>query len=188
MPPAAVIDTLATLWPKLANSSIRAAIAGGVALSFWGSVRSTQDVDISLLESDLDEIAPLLLQLGFRQKNNVARPLGLFELTHWEYQPAEFFVTVEIDLLVGNSNYYENVLENAKEAVIEGVTVPVRVVSREDLIIHKLFADRLIDQADVQEIFALHYDELDHDYLNRWSIRLGIRPELDTAIARFESE
>ncbi|PAY19125.1 hypothetical protein CKO51_12205 [Rhodopirellula sp. SM50] len=188
MPPTAVIDTLAILWPAIAKSKISAAIAGGLALSFWGSVRSTQDIDISLLQSDLDQIPPLLSRLGFQQQSLPGKRLGLFELTQWEYQPPDFFVTVEIDLLVGDSEYYKNVLKNATDATVEGVDAPVRVISREDLIIHKLFADRLIDQADVQELFALHNTEIDREYLYRWGQTLGIRAELDAAIARFESQ
>lgn len=52
MPPAAVIETLAFLWPAIEGKQIRTAVAGGMAFSFWGIARSTQDVDLVLLQSD----------------------------------------------------------------------------------------------------------------------------------------
>ncbi|WP_220498310.1 hypothetical protein [Stieleria mannarensis] len=45
-----------------------------------------------------------------------------------------------------------------------------------------------IDQADFQELLELHAAEIDREYLNHWCQTLGIRTELDTAIARFESQ
>ncbi|QDV47205.1 hypothetical protein Enr13x_71140 [Stieleria neptunia] len=46
----------------------------------------------------------------------------------------------------------------------------------------------LIDQADVQERFALHKDDLNRKYLDHWGKRVGVRSELKTAIERFESQ
>ena len=172
---------------QLLRSARSTKTAASLADALEVSIRTVYR-DISLLQSDLDQISPLLSRLGFQQQRPSGKRLGLFELMQWEYQPADFFVTVEIDLLVGDSEYYQNVLENATDATVEGVDAPVRVISREDLIIHKLFANRLIDQADVQELFALHNTEIDREYLYRWGQILGIRTELDAAVARFESQ
>ena len=49
MPPQAVLETLAALWATLDELASEVAIAGGLALSFWGHPRSTRDVDLTLM-------------------------------------------------------------------------------------------------------------------------------------------
>jgi len=53
------------------------------------------------------------------------------------------------------------------------------VISPEDIILHKIKAGRPHDFDDAISFFTNHRDALDHDYLNRWALRLGVREELD---------
>jgi hypothetical protein len=56
------------------------------------------------------------------------------------------------------------------------------------LVLHKLFAQRLIDQADVLTMFELHFEEIDFDYLHGWADRLGLSETLQVAIGRYRDE
>ena len=60
------------------------------------------------------------------------------------------------------------------------------VVSREDFILQKLKAGRPHDFDDVIPFFARLRSALDHDYLNAWASRLGVREELDYLWSRSE--
>ncbi len=62
MPPSAVLATLTHIWPRLESSGIPAAIAGGIALSYWGNPRSTQDVDLAMYTDHFDSIRAILVQ------------------------------------------------------------------------------------------------------------------------------
>ncbi len=82
---------------------------------------------------------------------------------------------VEIDTLTGNSIYYHNLVKRFVEANIDGMQTTSRVISREDLILHKLYAERLIDQADVISLTESHGAELDQVYLSKWIEELGLQ-------------
>jgi len=185
MPPSAVLQTLARLWPRLQSSRVSVAIAGGIALSYWGNPRSTQDVDLAIHSRESDPIDDLLLESGFHPKKDLGRDLGLFHLSQWIFEPEEEYVTVEVDLMISASDYYAVALSRTKEALLTGVPIPVKVLSREDLVLHKLYAERLIDQADVASIFELHWDALDQDYLKLWSQELSLEKPLAEAVERY---
>ena len=188
MPPKLVMQTLNQLWLELQKSEIQVAVAGGIALSFWGHPRSTQDIDLSVLANNDDALTPLLRKMGMRLKSSRPLPLELFHLSQWTFEPDDAFVEVEIDLLIGDSDYYRSVLSRARQVHLEGVAIPVQVLTVEDLILHKLFAQRLIDQADVLTMFELHFEELEHVYLHFWADRLGLNETLEVAIGRYRDE
>jgi len=189
MPPSAVLSTLNRLWPLVEASGISVAIAGGIALSYWGNPRSTQDVDLLMHTDRLDAVDPLLVQAGFRAKISSEKDFGLFHLNQYQFDPQDAFVTVEVDLMVSDSDYYSTAsAERFLPIELTGVSVPVKVLSREDLILHKVYAGRLIDQADVQNMLEMHFSELDWPCLNEWSSKLGIQTPLNEAIARFRTD
>jgi hypothetical protein len=61
----------------------------------------------------------------------------------------------------------------------------VDVLAREDLMLHKLYANRLIDQADVAALLDLHWDELDQCYLRVWAEKLHLENPLAVALKRY---
>lgn len=188
MPPNAVLETLSLLWPLLQSSGIQTAIAGGIALSYWGNPRSTQDIDLAILSDGHDAFEASLKQAGFKRRKNSLKELGLFTLSQWQFEPADHFVAVDVDLLIAANEYYKTAVGRAKSVTLPGMSIPVAVLSREDLILHKLYASRLIDQADVLNLMEMHWDDLDRDYLNLWAQKLNLNAEWETAIERFEQQ
>ena len=185
MPPSAVLQTLAHFWPLLQSAGVPSAVAGGVALSYWGNPRSTQDVDVAILASDCDPIEVILKEAGFAPKSEQPKELGLFKLLQCVFEPVDEYVTVEIDLLMSASDYYRAAFDRIKPIELDGISVPVAVLSREDLILHKLYAGRLIDQADVATLLEIHWPELDQTYLDCWATKLDLQTALHTAIDRY---
>ncbi len=188
MPPSAVLETLALLWPLLQSSGIQTAIAGGIALSYWGNPRSTQDIDIAILGDGQDAFEALLNQAGFQQRENSIKDLGLFSLSQWQFEPADHFVAVDVDLMIAADEYYKTAVNRAKPVTLPNMSFPVNVLSREDLILHKLYASRLIDQADVLNLMEMHWADLDQNYLTLWAQHLRLEAEWKTAIERFEQQ
>jgi len=188
MPPNAVLETLALLWPLLQSSGVQTAIAGGIALSYWGNPRSTQDIDLAILSNGHDAFEALLKQAGFQQRESSTKELGLFILSQWQFEPADHFVAVDIDLLIAADEYYQTAVGRAKSVTLPGMSIPVAVLSREDLILHKLYASRLIDQADVLNLMEMHWDDLDQSYLTLWAQNLKLNAEWQTATERFEQQ
>ncbi len=182
MPPDAVLQTLSRLWSVLESTGMQIAVAGGIALSYWGNPRSTQDVDVVVLSNDSETIARALTAAGFEPDEKEPVQLGLFKLSRWFYEPEAHFIDVEVDLMCSTSDYYGSVLSRAKQVSIAGISTPIAVLSREDLILHKLYAARLIDQADVMNLMEMHWSELDMSYLKEWAGKLDLATALNRAI------
>jgi hypothetical protein len=184
MPPQAVLETLAALWAVLDELESKVAIAGGLALSFWGHPRSTRDVDLTLMTDTLKKLEAQLTRSGFVAQAP-SRPLGPFDFVQYKFEPFESFVEVEVDILAGKDEYFRQAVRRAVAANIEGLSSPIRVLTREDLIIYKLLANRLIDQADILSLMEMHWDELDRDYLKLWTNQFDLSTEYDTAVQRY---
>ena len=180
MPPTAVMTTLNRLWPQLEAHGIIASVAGGLALSFWGHPRSTHDVDLAIHAADRDSgILPKAIQdvlSGLRFRLAAARPLdlGLFTIHQWAYDPEDEFVRVKVDLMISGSDFYQAAAARAVQVELSGADVPIRVLSLEDLVLHKLYAWRLIDRADVVTLLELHRDQFDRAYLEYWVNQLSL--------------
>ena len=54
-------------------------------------------------------------------------------------------------------------------------------MSAEDLLLHKLLADRPRDRSDVADLLLV-CGQLDHAYLRSWAGRLGIQARLDKTL------
>lgn len=168
MPPDAVTDTLNHLWNALHRRNSPAVIAGGLAMSYWGSPRSTQDIDLLLYSASLPLCIDSLRSCGAFQRGQSVS-LGWLDLYPFQLDATEHFVTVDIDVLVGSNAYVEQSINRSIEARLTGVLQPVRIISLEDLILNKLYSGRLLDAADVSQLLESHLDRLDIGYIENWA-------------------
>lgn len=147
-------------------------VMGGMALSIWGRIRATYDVDVALAveEARLPHLLKGLQSVHFL----TAPPQAMrgHRLFVCRYLKSTKGLPVEVDLFVAKGDYQ-------RQAIVRAVTVAIgrekiRVISPEDLILYKLLADRPIDRLDVQMILEEHKGRLDKRYLARWAQKLGI--------------
>ncbi|WP_337871920.1 nucleotidyltransferase [Ignavibacterium sp.] len=142
-------------------NSIEYAIIGGVAVVSYGSFRTTRDVDVTILceIEDLEKIHGLFIQeftpilndsLDFFKKNFVL-PL----------KPKS--VNIRIYVIAGLTEF-DKLMINRKQRKSFGKST-VFICSLEDLIIYKLFANRLQDLADVEGLIKINKNQLDLNYL-----------------------
>lgn len=174
MPPSLLIETLNRLWNQLSKSDLQPILAGGLALSYWGNPRSTQVIELAIAASDDSDFAKHFLAFGLQRKSD-PKSLGLCRLSQWTFDIPNSFVELEIDVLMSDSDYYVEVNRFAVQATLDGVSIPVATMSVEDLIIHKVYAERLIDQADVVMMLQLHAQRLDFARIERWVRFFGIQ-------------
>ncbi len=73
---------------------------------------------------------------------------------------------IKVDCIFSFTPYERQAIERA-EVVTEG-GARVRYAAPEDLIIHKLVANRPVDIEDVTAILARSGDRMDRDYLRNW--------------------
>ena len=135
------------------------AFIGGFALAFWGEPRLTADLDITLLAEDPEGAARKLLE---RFRPRVEDPLGFLRQTRVLLLEVD---GVPVDVAFAMPGYEEEALRRAVRVSLPGGEV--RVLSPEDLIIHKCVAGRPRDLEDVKGIL-LRQRVLDLDYIRRW--------------------
>jgi hypothetical protein len=186
MPPSSLIQALRSLWLILEQNNSdtpvsRIAIAGGLAVTYWGHPRSTRDIDLAIMTTDYKQLETRLLRSGLQRatKNHLKhlRGVGVYQ---WRHPIHDAFIEVEVDFLVSNSEFHSSVLARAIECSFAGLETPVRVVSCEDLLLLNAMAGRMIDLADIETLSQMHQVDLDRVYLTNWISKL----ELGTSTLR----
>jgi hypothetical protein len=138
-------------------------IIGGVAVLRWSHIRATRDVDVTLLtgfgreEIFIDE---LLKAFQFRPPGtrDFALRNRVLLLTDRHGIP--------MDVAMGAIPFEERTVQRSSLWEAQA-GVFLRTCSAEDLLIHKCFANRSIDWADVEGILARQAGKLDLDLVRR---------------------
>ena len=135
------------------------AVVGAHAANFYRrDIRTTLDVDVlvSLGTKEMKVVADAMVAEGWRIKR--AMPEGwLLRVLHPTLGPA--------DVIAAGVEYQDVALARAQDREFPGVTAKVLAV--EDVLIHKLIANRAQDEADVLSILAANPD-IDLQYLDHW--------------------
>lgn len=139
------------------------AFTGGVAVGVWAAPRQTMDIDLcgSLPVEEVDRL--LALRDGIRSGPEQLPDIVRFRVEDWD-----------VDLFVSKGPYDHECLRRAIAVEIEGISV--RVVTAEDLLIHKMIKLRhdrrrlLQDLADVRAVVDARGDALDWEYIRRWAL------------------
>ncbi len=144
----------------LNEAGYRYAIIGGIALSQWGVIRATYDVDIKVLvpNNDYNAIRDTL-RAAFPHP---ARQQG-------PENPLIVPVTIDdvvVDFLLALPGYEELIIERAIRRDLNGWSA--RICSAEDLIIQKVVAGRGKDWLDVEALLIEQREKLEEDYIEDW--------------------
>ncbi|MBI3242245.1 MAG: nucleotidyltransferase [Chloroflexi bacterium] len=138
----------------------RYAIIGGVAVSQWGFMRTTDDVDLKLLVPNSNYPAiRAALRAAFPDRARKHVPENTFIVD----------VVIEgviVDFLLALPGYEELIIERASQRDLGGWKA--WVCSIEDLIIQKSYAGRGKDLIDLEELLIAHRGKLDEDYIENW--------------------
>jgi hypothetical protein len=139
------------------------AFTGGVAVGVWAAPRQTKDVDLcgSLPVEEVDRL--LALHDGIRSGAEQLPDIVRFRVDDWD-----------VDLFVSKTAYDHECLRRAIQTEVDGVAA--RVVTAEDLLIHKMIKLRhdrrrlLQDLADIRAVLDARGDQLDWEYIRRWTL------------------
>jgi hypothetical protein len=174
-----VLEVLRHVWGVLVGLNYPIALMGGLALGFWERFRMTHDVDILIgIEPDrLEEVLRRLEVEGiFAKKHPSVLTLENVRLVPLLYQPPSTFVDVQVDLLLAESEFHREALARRIPARLPDTDTDLFVVTCEDLIIFKVFANRPRDHGDVLDLLQLHRSKLDFPHIARWIGKLDLSP------------
>jgi len=150
----------------------------GLAASFYGEPRFTQDVDLVIqLSPDSPETKALLerLSLGYYINRQVVldaiRQNGLFQVLDQE-------TAIKIDFHVGEKIPGE-LLRSTRQQLLPGLTV--RLVAKEDAILSKLLWVRLGSGKSKRDVIQMlkGKQEVNRTHLREQALKLGLAKELD---------
>jgi len=162
-------------------------ITGGIAVSVWGRIRFTADIDIAieLLPQKLDALADALLKIDkdvYVDRNMMSRALarkGEFNFIHPDSR-------LKVDFWVlGGGSFDREEINRKIPRTIAGQTI--FFISPEDLIVRKLLwhkesqSDRQLD--DVTSILN-RQKRLDVAYLRRWAKKHSISRLLEALLKK----
>lgn len=135
---------------------------GGLAVLRWGEPRVTRDVDLTLLAGFGEEevfVDRLTARFDARVEDIAQFALRTRVVL---LRTAE---GVPIDVALGALPFEERSVQRASDWVVIG-SEPLRTCSPEDLVVHKAFAGRDRDWADLAGIIARSGDRLDRELIS----------------------
>lgn len=175
MPPSLLLCVLEDVFGRVERLGVSPVVAGGLAVSYWGHPRSTQDIDLAVLVSDDSRFESGLRQAQLLPaKSGRIVDLGFVKVSPWKVTLEQEHIDCEIDFLISNSSYHQAAIGRAINCEFPGVGRQLRVLSCEDLLIFKAASGRLIDLADIKTLYDLHARTLDYSYLRMKSDELQL--------------
>lgn len=159
-----IFEAAVELAAFLEEQGVSYAVLGGLAVQHWGEPRVTQDVDIvvvvpseheeNFLDTAVHRFRPRMADaLAFAKRHRVLL------ISTSDGTP--------VDISLGIPGYEEEVMHRAVSVSFPRLR-PVRLVSAEDLIIHKCVAGRARDVEDVERILFRQHPALDVRYIRKW--------------------
>lgn len=158
-------------------------LIGGQAVLLYGTPRLTRDIDITL-GVDTDKVALV---------EDICHRLGLKILTRdpkkfaadTKVLPAEEAKSrLRVDFIFSFTPYEKLAIEKARKVYLGNY--PVRFAGCEDIIIHKLFAARAIDEEDIKNILIKQAKNIDLPYIRKWLKAFAAVPGQEGIVKRFE--
>ncbi|MBD3275166.1 MAG: hypothetical protein GF372_07640 [Candidatus Marinimicrobia bacterium] len=157
-------EILKKLSVQLDKNEIPYVVIGGQAVLLYGEPRQTKDIDITL-GLDVDQTDRVL---------EVAKSLELNVLVE---EPIDFVQRtrvlpllepnsgIRIDFIFSFSPFERESIERSNKKKLDGIEV--NFASKENLIVHKIVADRPRDREDVKSILRRNPDT-DNEYIIHW--------------------
>ena len=188
------MEVLKNFTDILEQLGILYAIGGSMASSIYGVVRFTQDADITVepFENRADQFYQLLRHRYYISREAMNAALiqrGSFNVIHIES-------AFKIDIFVRKDTAFEQqlILRRKLLRFSDSIGKNFAVVSPEDIVLLKLRWYRDGGQTsqrqwqDVLEILAVQKKNLDFEYLNRWTVVLGINELFQKTMNTADSE
>lgn len=145
--------------------SIPYMVIGGQAFLLYGTVRLTEDIDITLgIDTDnLNQMKKLLKKMGLAIPKNIDNS---FVRKTNVLVGIDRTMGIRVDFIFSFTPYERQALERIKKIKLNNYKI--NFASCEDVIILKMFAGRARDLEDVRILIEKNINKLDIGYIKRW--------------------
>lgn len=158
---------LKSLVEFLTEEKIKYVILGGIAVSIYGEPRLTADIDVNIVfdKGKIDGFLKRAKRYGFYSSTSnvkrIAKKTGVIPLSFVRRN-----VSGRCDIIIAENPLEYTAIRRCKIKKIDGIKI--RIVSPEDLIIHKITSSRPRDLEDLRGILIRQRGKLDIKYVNYW--------------------
>ena len=162
------IDAVAVarkLADALEAAGVPYAIGGAIAYGYYGAARGTKDVDVNLFVTPdgSRKALEVLVQAGVKLDVDEAMRTGLER-----GDAIGRFGLMRIDIFFNTIELHD--VASRRTVTVPMMGRPVRILSREDIVILKLFFNRGKDWVDVERLLGRAGGALDRDEVRRWLV------------------
>jgi len=157
-------ELLARIAAGLSSCNLPYMIIGGQAVLLYGEPRLTKDIDITL-GINIDRLDDLLSIVNGLSLAPLPEDVPLFVQKTMVLPVLERSTGIRVDFIFSFTPYETQAIARARKVILSGQEVCF--ASREDLILHKIFAGRPRDLEDVR-ILILKNPGIDLPYIRHW--------------------
>ncbi len=176
------LDILRDVSLRLNSAGIAFMLTGSVAMNYYAQPRMTRDIDLVVALSSAEAIVRLFEPDYYISPESVANAVSrrsIFNLIHLES-------VIKVDCIVLKNEPFRQE-EFARRREITLTDFQTWIVSREDLILSKLFwAKDSRSEVQLRDVLNLLTPECDMDYLESRALMLGVRDLLEEVRASNE--
>ena len=151
----------------LSEQKIKYIILGGIAVSIYGEPRLTADIDVNII-FDKKKISEFLkgakkhgFYPAFPETENIARETGVIPMNFIKGK-----ITGNFGIIISENPLEYSAIERGRFKKIG--PVKARLITPEDLIIHKIASSRPRDAEDISGILIRQKGKLDIKYIQYW--------------------
>jgi predicted nucleotidyltransferase len=175
------LDVIRDVTHKFRTAGIEYMLTGAVAMTYYARPRMTQDIDlvVALEANDIDRVTALFETDYYVDRKAVSRAIAntsLFNVIHNQ-------ALIKVDCIVRKGTKYR-LLEFERRREVSLQDIKVWIVSKEDLIISKLYWARdshsEFQLRDVRNLLTSGYDSA---YLAEWARKLGVHDLLEECLS-----
>ncbi len=165
---------------RLNRTGVAYLVTGSMASNFWGIPRTTHDLDFAIqLPPSQVSIVVRAFADHFHIDESAVRaayqpPYQFNAIDHRSALKVDFWLPV-------NTPFEREMFRRRQQCTMFGI--PAWIATAEDLILHKLYWDRLTpserQRTDAAGVYRVQRGNLDLDHLKRWADELRVRPVWD---------
>ena len=151
----------------LSATRINYALLGGIAVSVYGEPRLTADIDVNITldKEEIENFLKKAKKYGFYPiPSNIRKFIKETGVIPMRFSKGE--VVGRCDFIIAENEIEYSGINRARLKKIG--SIKVKIVSPEDLIVHKLTSNRPRDIEDARGILIRQGKRLDIEYINRW--------------------
>lgn len=161
------------------------ALMGGFAVRAHAIPRPTYDVDftVALKRDRLHELYTAAKARGYEipeaQESGWIESVKGLSLVKFKWHTVEGNGSFDVDVFLAENAFHQQMLDRRQRHAYG--SWEAWFVSPEDLILLKVFADRMKDKVDVLDVLFTQ-GQLDVNYMRKWARRLNISERLEQAL------